>query len=159
MSIVNRQIHHARRSEPTTLVSRVDKMSALRCGGRKPELLHHPNCTSGSRFRTHVSRTLPPSTFVVAWQTWALYLHARTPSSTGFWSQNRSLRWVHTSSHRVEVICTTESTSAVARSCITRDSGTACTEVPWKKFLSLVSLAAAPRRSDPSGRGVSIVER
>ena len=63
-------------------------------------------------------------------------------AQSGFWPQNTNLRWVHMLSHRVAVICTMESTSAVARSCITPDSRAACAEGRWNKFLSLISPTA-----------------
>ena len=71
---------------------------------------------------------------------------------SGFWPQNTNLRWVHMLSHRVAVICTTESTSAAARSCITPDSRAASTEGQWKRFLSLVSSRAARSGADPMRR-------
>jgi hypothetical protein len=77
---------------------------------------------------------------------------------SGYWLQSRSLRWGHTWSHHVVAICIRESTSAVARSCITRDSHTACTEGRWKKFLSLVS-PAATLSGDPMRCRTSILER
>ncbi len=58
------------------------------------------------------------------------------------WAPSRNLPWVPTSSRRVLVTCITESMLAAARSCITRDSRAACTGVPWKRFLSLISRAA-----------------
>ena len=61
-----------------------------------------------------------------------------------FWPQNTNLRWVHTLSQRVAPIYIMESTSAVAKSCITPDSRAASAQGRWKKFLSLVS-QTAPR--------------
>ncbi len=61
----------------------------------------------------------------------------------GFWPQTTNLRWVHTLSQRVAAIYMMESTSAVARSCITPDSRAASTQDRWKTFLSLVSRRAA----------------
>src|SRR5437660_4485781 len=58
---------------------------------------------------------------------------------SGFWPQNTNLRWVHMLSHRVAVICTMESTAAVARSCITPDSRARCAEGRWNRFLSLIA--------------------
>jgi hypothetical protein len=78
---------------------------------------------------------------------------------SGFWSQSRNRHWVHTLSHSVVVINITESTSAMARSCITRDSHTAFTEGRWKRFLSLVSRAATLAGSDPMRHQTSIVGR
>jgi len=77
--------------------------------------------------------------------------------TSSFWSQGRNPRWVHTLSHRVVVICTTEYTSAVARWCITRGLHTAGAEDRWKKFLSLVSPATTLSGSDPM-RGRSSIE-
>ena len=62
---------------------------------------------------------------------------------SGFWPQNTNLRWVHTLSQRVAAIYMMESTSAVARSCITPDLRAASTQDRWKTFLSLVSRRAA----------------
>lgn len=58
------------------------------------------------------------------------------------WAPSRNLPWVPTSSRRILVTCITESMLAAARSCIMRDSRAACTGVPWKRFLSLISRAA-----------------
>ena len=58
------------------------------------------------------------------------------------WAPTGNLPWVPRSSRRVLVTCITESMLAAARSCITRDSRAACTGVPWKRFLSLISCAA-----------------
>jgi hypothetical protein len=67
--------------------------------------------------------------------------------------------WVHTLSHSVVVISITESTWAMARSCIARDSHTAFTEGQWKNFLSLVSRAASLAGSDPMRHRISVVGR
>jgi hypothetical protein len=48
-------------------------------------------------------------------------------------------RWTRTLSHLGAAICTTASTSALARSFTIRDSRTVCTEDRWKSFLSLIS--------------------
>src|SRR5882672_4882968 len=78
---------------------------------------------------------------------------------SGFWSQSRNRHWVHTLSHRAVVTSITESTSVMARSCITRDSHTAFTEGRWKKFLSLVSRTATLAGSDPMRHRTSIIGR
>jgi hypothetical protein len=62
---------------------------------------------------------------------------------SGFWPQNTNLRWIHRLSHRVAIIGSMESTSAVARSCMTSDSRSVSTDGQWKRFLSLVSRRAA----------------
>jgi hypothetical protein len=53
-------------------------------------------------------------------------------------SQTRNLLWVRTSSCLAATICTTESTSVIARSFTTPASRMVCTEDRWKKFLSLL---------------------
>jgi DNA-binding IclR family transcriptional regulator len=55
------------------------------------------------------------------------------------WEVNRNLLWVRTSSCLAAAICTTESTSVIARSLTTPASRMVCAEDRWKKFLSLVS--------------------
>jgi hypothetical protein len=65
------------------------------------------------------------------------------------WAPRRDLAWVPTSSRRVLVTRVTESTLAAARSSIVWDSLAACSGVPWKRFLSLLSLVADQPGSDP----------
>ena len=62
---------------------------------------------------------------------------------TSSWTTAKNLRWVRTLSRPAVAICITASTSAVARSFITRDSHKVCVEGRWKKFLSLVSHVAS----------------
>ena len=65
------------------------------------------------------------------------------------WASSRNLPWVPASSRRVLVTCITESMWAAARSSIIRDSHAACTGLPWKRFLSLLSGAADPPGPNP----------
>src|SRR5258707_11780448 len=55
----------------------------------------------------------------------------------GFWSQSQNRPWVRTLSLSVAVTRTTESTSALARSYITRGSREGCAGDRWKRFLCL----------------------
>jgi hypothetical protein len=66
---------------------------------------------------------------------------AGNSEATGYWSGTKNPRWVRTLSHPGAAICITASTSALARSFITRGSGTVCAGGRWKKFLSLISRA------------------
>jgi hypothetical protein len=74
------------------------------------------------------------------------------------WASCRNPPWVPTSSRRVLVTCITESTLAAARSCI-RDSHAACSGVPWKRYLSLLSRVADQPGSDPQFQRASILVR
>jgi hypothetical protein len=65
------------------------------------------------------------------------------------WAPRRNLTWVPTSSRRVLVTCITDSTLMAARSCIVWDSLAARRGDPWKRFLSLLSIVADERESDP----------
>lgn len=75
---------------------------------------------------------------------------------TGSWVQDRNRLWVRTLSHHVAHMCITESTSAAAKWCITRASRAASADVPWKKFLSIVSPVAEASWSGPVPRPCSI---
>jgi hypothetical protein len=66
---------------------------------------------------------------------------AMTSVATGSWSAIKNPGWVRTLSHLGAAICTTASTSVLARSFTTRDTHAVCTEDRWKKFLSLISRA------------------
>jgi hypothetical protein len=59
------------------------------------------------------------------------------------WEVTRNLLWVRTSSCLAAAICTTESTSVIARSFTTPASRMVCAEDRWKKFLLLVSCEAS----------------
>src|SRR5271170_8350270 len=56
---------------------------------------------------------------------------------SGFWPQSQSRLWELTLSLSAAVTPITESTSALARSCITQGSREGCAEDRWKRFLSL----------------------
>lgn len=58
------------------------------------------------------------------------------------YAPGRSYRWVHMWSRHDGAICITESTSAMAKSCITQGLHRGCAAERWKRFLSLVSHAA-----------------
>jgi len=60
-----------------------------------------------------------------------------------FWWMETNPRWVHTLSRRAVATYITESTLAMAKSCITRASAVVCVDDRWKRFLSDVSLAAS----------------
>jgi hypothetical protein len=66
---------------------------------------------------------------------------AGNSEATGYWSGTKNPRWVRTLSHPGAAICTTASTSVLARSFTTRGLRTVCAEDRWKKFLSLISRA------------------
>ena len=57
---------------------------------------------------------------------------------SGFWPQSQNRPWELTLSLSAAVTPITESTSALARSCITQGSREGCAEDRWKRFLSLV---------------------
>jgi hypothetical protein len=57
---------------------------------------------------------------------------------SGFWPQSQNRLWELTLSLSAAVTPITESTSALARSCITQGSREGCVEDRWKRFLSLV---------------------
>jgi|HubBroStandDraft_1064217.scaffolds.fasta_scaffold30874_1 hypothetical protein len=57
---------------------------------------------------------------------------------SGFWPQSQNHLWELTLSLSAAVTPITESTSALAKSCITQGSREGCTEDRWKRFLSLV---------------------
>lgn len=57
---------------------------------------------------------------------------------SGFWPQSQNRLWELTLSLSAAVTPITESTSALARSCITQGSREGCAEDRWKRFLSLV---------------------
>ena len=84
-------------------------------------------------------------------------LRSQSTEPSGCRLAGTNLRWVHMWSHRVAAIYTTESTSAMARSFITRDSRMACAEGRWKKFLSLVSPTANLSGVDPLDQRTSII--
>jgi hypothetical protein len=57
---------------------------------------------------------------------------------SGFWSQSQNRRWVLTLSLSATATYTTESTSALAKSCIRGASRERCAADRWKRLLSLV---------------------
>jgi len=57
---------------------------------------------------------------------------------SGFWPQNQNRLWELTLSLSAAVTPITESTSALARSCITQGSREDCAVDRWKRFLFLV---------------------
>jgi len=70
-------------------------------------------------------------------------MYVRDPIRLPPWGMTRNLLWVRISSCLAASICTTESTSVIARSFTTPASRMVCAEDRWKKFLSLVSHAAS----------------
>src|ERR1700683_90509 len=55
---------------------------------------------------------------------------------SGFWPQSHNRLWELTLSLSAAVTPITESTSALAKSCITQGSREGCAEDRWKRFLS-----------------------